>query len=135
MTSQRRTPLPSTLTASLIVAVLGLVFPALVLVFAPSATAAKPRSCGKVTGTKEPPYRVEVFRGAVSCQEARTIIRAYNSGKGKLHKTTEGLETWYTTFPGGWSCVEGAGGAEECFRGPMINRYTHRDIIGGEQLP
>lgn len=94
-----------------------------------TAPAAAPRSCGRVVGTSNVAYRVQVGKGSVSCREARTVIRAYNSGKGTLHKPSHGGRgNWVTALRGGWSCVSGAGG-ESCSRGPKINRYERRDQV------
>ena len=87
--------------------------------------AAADKSCGRVSS-----YEVTVIRGSVSCQKARSVIKAYNSGKGTLHKRGPGRENWVTTLPGGWSCVSGAGGEEECMRGPKVNEYEYEDMVG-----
>ncbi|MBS1891505.1 MAG: hypothetical protein JST59_09430 [Actinobacteria bacterium] len=97
------------------------------------AGAAASRSCGEVTATRDhvsSTYEVQIFRGQVSCKEARAVIKAVNSGKGTVHRPPgTGRESWYTTLPGGWKCFSGAGG-EACVRGPKINSYQHRDEIG-----
>jgi hypothetical protein len=89
---------------------------------APAKAAGK--SCGRVSV-----YKVTVLRGSVSCQKARWVIKAYNSGKGTLHKRGPGRENWVTTLPGGWSCISGAGG-EECMRGPKVNEFKYEDVVG-----
>jgi hypothetical protein len=101
-----------------VAAIFGLVLPST----APAKAAGK--SCGRVSV-----YKVTVFHGSVSCQKARSVIKAYNSGKGTLHKGS-GRENWVTTLPGGWSCVSGAGGGEECERGPKVSEYEREDMVG-----
>jgi hypothetical protein len=106
---------------------LGLIALATLIGVALASTAparAADRSCGQASG-----YEVTVFRGSVSCQKARSVIRAYNSGKGTLHKPGPGRETWFTILPGGWKCFSGAGG-EECERGPKVNEFEHEEMIG-----
>lgn len=97
-----------------------------------SPAQAKTRHCGKVTAVRDrhkSRFSVRIAHGSVSCKTARWAIKAYNSGKGTLHKAGPGRGNWYTTLPGGWSCSSGAGGEEACVRGPKINSYEHRDQI------
>lgn len=106
---------------------------ALCVVFASISPAqARTRHCGKVTTVYKKyksKYRVRIDRGSVSCKKARWAIKAYNEGKGTLHKSGKGRVNWYTTLPGGWSCASGAGGEEGCTRGPKIDRYQRRDQV------
>jgi hypothetical protein len=106
---------------------LGLIALATIFGVALASTApakAADRRCGKASG-----YEVVVFRGSVSCQKARWVIRAYNSGKGTLHKPGPGRATWFTILPGGWKCFSGAGG-EECERGPKVNETEYEEMLG-----
>jgi hypothetical protein len=106
---------------------LGLIAVATIFAVALASTApakAADKSCGHVSD-----YNVTVLHGSVPCKKARWVIKAYNSGKGTLHKGS-GQENWITTLPGGWSCVSGAGGGEECARGPKVNEYEREDMVG-----
>jgi hypothetical protein len=112
--------------AVVIAAALGATF------FPVSAASARDKDCGKVTAVRyqvASQFRVTVGRGSVSCEEARSVIKDYNSGKGTLHKPRPWRGSWYTTLPGGWSCASGAGGEETCARGPKVSRYEHRDEV------
>jgi hypothetical protein len=60
----------------------------------PSTAVAK--NCGRVAGTKVVTY------GGLSCKRARTIFRAYKSGK---------------RLPSGWSCAASAGSCWKSKRG------------------
>jgi hypothetical protein len=117
---------------SRLLGVLAVVAVAGLLATASSSSASAGKDCGRVTATRDHStshFRVEVTRGAVPCEAARWVVKAYNSGKGTLHKPGPGRVTWYTTLRGGWKCGSGAGGEEGCVRGPKINEYEHRDQV------
>jgi hypothetical protein len=63
------------------------------LTLPPTAVA---KNCGKVAGTKVVTY------GGLSCKRARTIFRAYKSGK---------------RLPSGWTCAASAGSCGKGKRG------------------
>jgi curli biogenesis system outer membrane secretion channel CsgG len=117
---------------SRLVGVVAAVIVASVLAAASTSPASAAKGCGRVAATRDHTtshFRVEIARGAVSCEAARGVVKAYNSGKGTLHKAGTGRTTWYTTLRGGWTCSSGAGGEEACVRGPKINEYEHRDQV------
>lgn len=103
-----------------------------VLVTASTSPASATKGCGRVSATRDHTtshFRVEIARGAVSCEAARGVVKAYNSGQGTLHKAGPGRTSWYTTLRGGWICSSGAGGEEACAHGPKINKYEYRDQV------
>lgn len=103
-----------------------------VLATVSTSPASAGKDCGRVAATRDhitSHFRVEIARGAVSCEAARRVVKAYNSGKGTLHKAGTGRTNWYTTLRGGWTCSSGAGGAETCGHGPKINEYEYRDQV------
>jgi hypothetical protein len=117
---------------SRLVGIVAAVIVACVLAAASTSPASAAKGCGRVAASRDHTtsrFSVEVTRGTVSCEAAREVVKAYNSGKGRLHKSGTGRTTWYTTLSGGWTCFSGAGGAEGCVRGPKINKYEYRDQV------
>lgn len=110
---------------ALLIAVAG----AVALTLSVTAAGAAPRSCGYVEPLE---YHVKIYRGHVSCGEARKAIAIVIRGGGKRHGNPDkGLENLYWTLPGGWRCVTGAGGAWGCQRGGTL--VDPRDLIAAEQ--
>jgi hypothetical protein len=86
------------------------------------------RSCGWITVSRQP-YHVQIARGSVSCREARGLIKTYGEGGGTVHQGRRESESEvYSTLPGGWICVSGAGGAHVCSLG---KRADPRDVVSG----
>lgn len=85
-----------------------------------SATpAAGERSCGTAReGGNGQTVRVSIYRGRLSCAEARKAIRNVKAGRGvERHVGSGGSfaeKSW--AFPGGWVCKWGTGGFD-CVRG------------------
>jgi hypothetical protein len=79
------------------------------------------------------PYKIIVWRGSVSCREARSLIKATGEGKGTWHEapSSSGI---YTSFPDGWRCAPATGGGYGCWRGRRIGASGHADEIDGIQL-
>lgn len=116
---------------SRLVGVVAFVAVAGVLAASSTSPASAAKGCGRVAASRDHTtshFSVEIARGAVSCETARGVVKAYNSGKGTLHKSGTGRATWYTTLRGGWICFSGAGG-EACGHGPKINKYEYRDQV------
>jgi hypothetical protein len=93
------------------------------------AAAARSRSCRSVIaqGTR---FQVTISRGRVSCRTARRVLRAFMSGKGKLHGPANGpayLQSWSLY---GWRCGHGTGGGA-CIR-HGTNYKNARDYIGAQ---
>jgi hypothetical protein len=79
-------------------------------------------------------YDVTVLKGNVGCQTARTVLKDFLSGKGKMHGNPNGpayQQTW--TLDGGWSCGHGAGGGA-CIKGGS-NYKNARQFINGYASP
>jgi hypothetical protein len=95
-----------------------------------SATpAAANRACGSVVIGGVQRESVEIFRGRVSCADARAVISSFGSGHGIEHggrNAPFSQKTW--TIPGGWSCGKGTGGGV-CIRRGSSYRNA-RDWIG-----
>jgi hypothetical protein len=92
----------------------------------PTSLAATPRSCGsfQAGGMR---LHVSIRRGRVSCTTARTVLRAFFAGKGKMHGPAFGpaaLQYW-TVY--GWNCGHGTGGGA-CLR-DGTNYRNARDYI------
>ena len=79
------------------------------------------------------PYEIIVWRGSVSCREARWLIKATGEGKGRWHETRD-IAGIYTSFPGGWRCALATGGDYGCWRGRRIGASGHADEVDGIQL-
>jgi hypothetical protein len=76
-------------------------------------------------------FDVTIEKGHASCETARTVMRAFLSGKGKLHGPPAGpayLQTWTLD---GWSCGHGAGGGG-CIR-DGTSYSNARDYILAEE--
>src|ERR1700722_7251673 len=102
---------------------------AVVSAIAATPAAAK-RSCGtelvqpgtlgppKPGSTSDPgiPYKIILWRGKVSCRQARSLIEATGEGLGTWHEAPD-IAAIYTSFPGGWRCALVSGGNYGCVRG------------------
>jgi hypothetical protein len=76
-------------------------------------------------------FDVTIEKGSVSCRTAATVLRAFLSGKGKLHGPPNGpayLQTWTLD---GWSCGHGAGGGG-CIRGGTTYKNARDYIVAQE---
>jgi hypothetical protein len=100
-----------------------------IVVAAIAATpAAAERSCGWIS-VSHIPYHVQVTHGSVSCRAARSLIKTYGEGGGTPHGGPHASQSeMYSTLPGGWICVSGAGGAHTCRLG---KRADPRDLVSG----
>jgi hypothetical protein len=86
------------------------------------------RSCGWTNVVKQP-YHVQIIHGSVSCHEARWLVKTYGEGGGTFHGgRMRSQSEMYSTLPGGWICVSGAGGAHVCSLGKRANP---RDVVSG----
>lgn len=98
-----------------------------ILTAAVAAIAATPasasRSCG---GIKD--YQVTVTRGSVSCANARTVAKEWETGTGVLHRVPA-YTLWYDSLPGGWECSSLNMGHATCVRGglgSLKNGFTYK---------
>jgi hypothetical protein len=93
------------------------------LVAAISATpAAANRGCGAIGGGHQPvPRTVTIYRGRLSCAQARMVAKGYISGRGTFHGPVNGPRSdQYVTLPGGWRCSVIEQGAADCTRGGAL---------------
>ena len=93
------------------------------------AMPARARSCPSFTLSGYV-FAVKIEKGGVTCSTARKVLRAFLSGRGKLHGPPNGpayKQTW-TLY--GWSCGHGAGGGG-CIRHGS-NYKNARDYILAE---
>jgi hypothetical protein len=98
-----------------------------------AAPASAERSCGWIT-IDHIAYHVQVAHGSVACSEARRVIKTYGEGGGTAHGGTRSQSEMYSTLPGGWVCVSGAGGAHGCRRGKRTHGYFSDEVWGMEKL-
>jgi hypothetical protein len=100
---------------------------AVVAAIAATPAVAAERSCGWTNVVKQP-YHVQIIHGSVSCHEACWLIKTYGEGGGTPHGGQKSQSEMYSTLPGGWICVSGAGGAHVCSLG---KRADPRDVVSG----
>jgi hypothetical protein len=85
-----------------------------------SATpAAATRSCGTIGGGGQPvPRTVAIYKGRLSCAQARAVAKSYVNGRGTFHGPASGPRSkQYITLPGGWRCSVLEQGGAACRRG------------------
>jgi len=88
--------------------------------------AAASRSCGALPGGPAPRV-VTIYRGAVSCTQARNVAKSY--AHGTFHGPVNGPRAaQYITVPGGWRCSVIEQGGATCVRGG--SKLDPRDEIG-----
>jgi hypothetical protein len=106
---------------------------AVMAVLCATPAAAGSRSCGTVRAGHDA-ARVTIFRGRVSCVQARRASKDYISGRGTFHGTPNGPRSkQYVTLPGGWRCSVIEQGGAACTRGG--SSLKPRDMIGFSTLP
>jgi hypothetical protein len=72
-------------------------------------------------------FHVTIERGHASCHRARHILKAFLSGKGRMHGPKNGPAAYQYWTIGRWQCGHGAGGGG-CIRGGKTYK-TARDYI------